>query len=183
MSVGTFRLNGSTTTVKVYPLTSGFGTMGVPQTYQLLHYTTKTGTTTWATANTTRNVMGDPVDTLNTHIVDLTITPAAAHDLTWTSGTGDNAAVLTWDWANPTVNAWTSSSPDKYYDLDTVTFGTYTNAGVPTASFVKLVTPGCGFIPGAVTVNSDSDYTFTASTAEATGSAAAPPLPRTAPAR
>ncbi len=156
IGVGSLTFGGGTTTVKVSPLSSSFSA----STYHLINYSGKTGSTTWAISNTTRNVMSDPVDTGSS--IDLTITPAAAHDLTWsaTGGTG------TWDW-NTTAN-WTSSSgADKYFDLDTVNFNTQAAASTVTLSntFPGATAAGIGFYPGAVTINSTSDYTFTGASA------------------
>ncbi|MGA2061795.1 MAG: autotransporter-associated beta strand repeat-containing protein, partial [Thermoguttaceae bacterium] len=163
MTVGTLNLgSGSTTTIKISPLSSSFAS----GRYNLINYTSETGSTTWGVSNTTRNTMSNPQDDTTNKQIYLNISPASAHDLTWSGGTNTSSAPGIWDW-NTTAN-WTSSSgSDKYYDLDTVTFTT--NAGG--ASFIKLqntfpgaTAAGVGFIPGSVTVNSDSDYTFTANT-------------------
>jgi fibronectin-binding autotransporter adhesin len=158
MTVGTLNLgSGSTTTVQVSPLSSSFGTVGVPQTYHLINYTSETGSTTWAVFNTTRNSISPPVDNTTTKTIDLTITPATPVSLIWsqTGGTG------TWDW-NTTSN-WNTNT-DKYYDLDNVTF---TTQAAPSTVTLKNTAPGAvgGFYPGSVTVNSDSDYTLAATTA------------------
>ena len=120
MTVGTFNLgSGSTTTINVYPLSSSFAT----GRYNLINYTSESGSTTWAVINTTRNTMSAPQDDTTNKQIYLDITSAAAHDLTWAGGTGISGTPMTWDW-NTTAN-WTSlpgPTADKYYDLDTVNF-------------------------------------------------------------
>ncbi len=172
ISVGTLNLgSGSTTTVKVNPLSSTFAT----GTYHLLNYTSMSGSTTWNVSNPTRNTMSAPSINTTTKNLDLVVGYVPAHNLTWAGGTGSTSTSVVWDW-NTTAN-WTSpvpppsgtATPDTYYDLDNVTF--VSDPGLQ-PSYIKLTNlfPGAvaanqGFTPGSVTVNSNTDYTFTANTA------------------
>jgi fibronectin-binding autotransporter adhesin len=162
ISINTLNLNSGTTSIKVSPLSATFDSSAP---YHLIHYTSETGTGgTFTVSNTTRNAMSVS-DNTTTQNVDLTVTYHAPLTLAWSGAVGSSTSPSLWDWA--TTKNW-NTNVDMYYDLDTVTF--QTNTGGP--SFVKLqntysgaTAAGVGFYPGSVTVSSDSDYTFTANTA------------------
>ena len=90
ISVGTLNLgSGSTTTVKVNPLSSTFAT----GTYHLLNYTSMSGSTTWNVSNPTRNTMSAPSINTTTKNLDLVVGYVPAHNLTWAGGTGSTSCV------------------------------------------------------------------------------------------
>ena len=96
--------------------------------------------------------------TLGATALTLAVTNVPGHDLTWNGGT-----VGTWDVLDSSNKVWNSlqaPSPDLYYDTDRVTFGTQSGASTITVSN----STGNGMVPGSVTVNSDTDYTFNSST-------------------
>jgi autotransporter-associated beta strand protein len=94
--------------------------------------------------------------TLGATALTLGVTNVAGHDLTWNGGTTG-----TWNVAPTGSTVWTSvqaPTTDMYYDTDNVTFGPQSGAAIITLQNAYST----GMVPGNVTVNSSTDYTFNA---------------------
>jgi fibronectin-binding autotransporter adhesin len=149
INVNTLAYNSSTTTIYISPLNTSFASGN----YDLITYKNISGTGGYTVYNTTRN--GMTLTDNGTSKVYLTVAPVAARDLTWNGG-----ASGLWDLSSSTNWTSSSSSSDMYYDNDTVTFGTRLDLADTNVTLYNS-TGLAGFYPTSVTVNSDTNYTFT----------------------